>query len=134
MSIDPAVVRQALHPMAVLPDHPWQVKVERPYVLGARGPFPLGLPQPVEPRDVGPDDVEAAVEDARALAREDGHSGVMWWIGPEHRWMEPHLVALGLEHRAPPGSEPVLQGMALTVPLAGPPVTGVELAVIRSYD
>src|SRR4051794_22088549 len=102
VEIPEAVRRLALHPMRELPESPWYTKVQGRHVLAGLAP---PLVQGIEPGDLGPDDVEAAVEEAREIVRAHGRSSLYWCVAPEHGWLGPPLEQLGLEHRGPPGAE-----------------------------
>jgi GNAT superfamily N-acetyltransferase len=79
-------------------------------------------------------DVAAAVEAARAVAREHRKNTLGWWVAPEHDRLGPLLEERGLVNEDTPGFEAVENAMALVAPPAGPPVAGVEVSVIETLE
>ena len=132
MEIPEPVRRQALHPFRELPLPPGFTKVEREHLLGFLHPLPFA--QAVEPRDLEQDDVEAAVEDARALVRDHGRSLLIWLVGPDYPWLGQRLEALGLVQEDTPGFESVENAMALLEAPAGAVPDDVEVTEVRSFE
>jgi GNAT superfamily N-acetyltransferase len=127
-------------PVRALAIHPWRELPPSPDVDyidldGAR----LGInrwptAQMVFPLGGGPGDVAAAVDAARAIARERGKETLAWWVAPEHDPLAPALEACGLVNRDTPGFEAVENTMALTVEPDGEPVEGLEVGTVESFD
>ena len=78
-------------------------RIERDGFLLVLTPYPSA--QVVEPMTVSPETMSAAVEAARAIARERGKSPLAWWVGPDRRDLEGPLEAAGLAHQDTPGFE-----------------------------
>jgi GNAT superfamily N-acetyltransferase len=131
MGVPEAVARLALSPFRELP-LPRNV---RPYDLeGARmliNPYPTA--QVAYPLTAILD-VSTAVEQARAVARENEKTIVAWWIVPEHDAIVPQLEALGLVNEDTPGFEATENAMALIDPPPGPGVDGVEVRPTVTFD
>ena len=78
-------------------------------------------------------DVEAAVDEARSIAREHSKAALAWWLAPEHAGFGPELEALGLVNEDTPGFEAVENAMALVGPPSGPSVGEVEVKVVETF-
>ena len=105
VAIPEAVRLQALHPFRELPAPPGFEKVWERHFFACLHPLPIA--QLVEPSDLGPGDVESAVEGARALVREHGKSLLIWMVGADYAWLGPRLEQLGLVNEDTPGFEAV---------------------------
>jgi GNAT superfamily N-acetyltransferase len=94
------------------------------------------MPQVVEPRSIGPDDVEVAVIDSRALVRKHGATVLAWWTGVDHPWLAPQLEALGLRNEDASGFEAVENAMALVEPpvATGLPATDVQITQVTTIE
>ena len=111
MDVPAAVLDLALHPFRELPLAPGSERIERDGYLLALNPFPSA--QVVEPIDVATEQVEAAVESARRVAREHGKPLLAWWLAPERQHLEEAFQAAGLVHEDTPGFEAVENAMVL---------------------
>jgi GNAT superfamily N-acetyltransferase len=125
------VLRQALHPFRVLPAPPGFQRVECGRFLAMLHPLPFA--QIVEPGDLAPDEVGAAVEEARTVVREHSRSLLIWLVGPEHRWLGERLEELGLVNADTPGFEATENAMALTGPPPGEAPPDVRVHAVRSF-
>ncbi len=133
MEIPEPVRRQATHPFREL--------YRAPDVKYVKGPgFTIGInkapnAQIVAPTEAGPEDVAAAVEAARALAREHDKALLGWWVAPEHDHLRGPLEELGLMNEDTPGYEAIENALALVSPPEGDyPVAGVEVTVVESFE
>ena len=132
MEIPANVRRQALHPFReVLLPTGWE-RVERESIVVCLHPLPIA--KIVEPLNVGAGDVEAAVEDARAIVRERGSSLLVWWVTSEHEWIGEQLEQLGLVNEGTPGFEPTENAMALVEAPAGDSGEGIVVAEVESFE
>lgn len=132
MEIPANVRRQALHPFReVLLPVGWE-RVERERILVCLHPLPIA--KIVSPLDLAPDEVEAAVDEAREIVRERDGSLLVWWVAPEHAWLGEKLEALGLANEETPGFERVENTMALVEAPAGARAEGVDVAEVESFD
>ena len=111
-----AVRRQALHPVSELPSPAGFQKVETERLFACLHPLPI--PQVIEPRNLGPDEVADAIEEARSLVRGHGRTVLVWLVGPDSGWLGAKLVDHGLVNEDAPGLESVEHAMALVEPLA----------------
>jgi GNAT superfamily N-acetyltransferase len=125
------VRRQAVHPFLELPPARHIQRIVVAGVQVAITPWPTAqIVEVLEPEL----DVAGAVEAARAVAREHGKPTLGWWIAPEHDLLAPLLEEQGLVNEDTPGFEAVENAMALVRPPAGPPVRGVEVSVIETFE
>jgi hypothetical protein len=132
MEIPANVRQQALHPFReVLLPVGWE-RVERESILICFHPLPIA--KIVEPLNVGPGNVEAAVDDARTIVRERGNSLVVWWVAPEHTAIGEHLEQLGLVNSDTPGFEPIENAMALVETPAGDWAEGILVTEVESFE
>ncbi len=126
------VARQAMHPFREL-HRPPEIKVcDGPGFKIGISPWPMA--QIVEPVANGPDDVAAAVEAAREIARAHDRAILGWWIAPEHDHLAGALEELGVVNEDTPGFEAVENGMALVVPPAGSPPEGIETRLVETWE
>jgi GNAT superfamily N-acetyltransferase len=126
------VRRQALHPFReVLLPVGWE-RVEREKILVCLHPLPIA--KIVEPLSVAPDEVEAAIADARAVIREREGSLLVWWVAPEHASIGEQLERLGLVNEETPGFEPVENAMALVEAPAGDAPEGIVVSEVESFE
>ena len=109
----------------------WE-RVERESILVCLHPLPIA--KIVEPLKVGPGNVEAAVDDARAIVRERGSSLVVWWVAPEHIAIGEHLEQLDLVNSDTPGFEPIENAMALVEAPAGDWAEGILVTEVDSFE
>jgi GNAT superfamily N-acetyltransferase len=82
----------------------------------------------------GPADVEAAVEAARAAARDRGKTVVAWWVPPDQDHVASALEAAGLVNEDTPGFEAIENAMVLVAPPLGEVVDGVEVRMAEAWD
>jgi GNAT superfamily N-acetyltransferase len=124
---------QALHPFRELPLGPKSDfrQVRRDGLLVNVNPWPTA--QIVEVLDE-PADLAAAVEMARAIAREHDKTILAWWLAPEHHHLAPALEELGLVNEGTPGFEATEHALALVTEPAGDPVEGVEARLPESFE
>jgi ribosomal protein S18 acetylase RimI-like enzyme len=132
VEIPEPVRRQAVHPFRELYTPPDVKLVDGPG-------FTIGVnknrnAQVVVLNDDGPEDVAAAVEAARAIAREHDKQVLAWWVAPEYDRLRAPLEKLGLVNEDTPGFEAIENGMALVTPPTGEPVEGVDVVVVDSFD
>jgi GNAT superfamily N-acetyltransferase len=120
------VRRLALHPLIELPIPPSMERIEQNGVVIVVTPFPVA--QMVEPLDLAPGDVKAAVAAMRAIARARGKKVLGWWITPEQDVYAGPLEALGLVNEDGAGFEAIEHAMAL---VACPPVSGGKDVAVR---
>jgi hypothetical protein len=132
VGISEPVRRQALHPFRDLPPPPGFSKVRRRGFTAALHPMPIA--QVVDPGELEPGGVGAAVTEARDVVRGHGRSLAAWMVGPEQRWLGPELERHGLVHSDTPGFEAVENGMALVRRPDGDPPGGVVVAPVTSFD
>ena len=131
MDVGAAVAALALHPFRELPLAPGGERIEREGILVAFTPGPVA-PR-VEPLDLRPADVPAAVAVARAAARERGKRVLAWWIAPEHASLSSALEAEGLANKDTTGLEAVENAMALVrAPSGGNPQ--IAVSTVESYE
>jgi GNAT superfamily N-acetyltransferase len=127
------VRRQALHAISALPPVPGFRVVEGAHVCAMLHHFPYA--QPVEPRaGLTVSDLDAAIDEARALVREHGREMLVWQTGPDHPWLAAALAERGLRNEDSPGFESVENAMALLDPPAGNGGEDVEIEVVESFD
>jgi GNAT superfamily N-acetyltransferase len=103
-----------MHSFWELPPIPGTAIVQRAHYRAFLHRMPI--PQVVEPRSLGPDDVEAAVLDSHALVSRHGAKLLAWWTGVDHPWLGTKLEALGLRNEDASGFESVENAMALVEP------------------
>ena len=111
MEIAERVREQAVHPFRDLPAPTGWRRVEGDYVTASLHPIPIA--RVIEPREIPPTDVEAAVAEACAIVRDNGDSVLIWWVAPEHAWLGEHLERCGLVNEETPGFEAIENAMAL---------------------
>lgn len=133
LAIPEPVRHQALHAFEILAPVPGWTVVEGSYVVAALHRLPF--PQPVEPRDqLTEADVDAAIEEARALVREHGREVLVWVAGPDHPWLAEALARRGLRNEDSPGFESVENAMVLTGAPSGDGGEDVEVFVAESFE
>ncbi len=123
-----------MHSFWELPPIPGTEIVEREHYRAFLHRMPI--PQVVEPRNLGPGEVEAAVVDSRALVRGHGAKLLAWWTGVEHPWLGSELEALGLRNEDASGFESVENAMALVDPPAptSQPRHDLEITQVRTIE
>jgi GNAT superfamily N-acetyltransferase len=132
VAIPADVRRQALHPFReVFLPVGWE-RVERGSILVCLHPLPIA--KIVEPVNLGPDEVEPAVEDARAIIRERGGSLLAWWVAPEDAAIGDRLEQLGLVNEDTPGFEAVENAMGLVDAPAGGRPEGIVVTEVESLE
>jgi GNAT superfamily N-acetyltransferase len=131
-AIPEAIRRLAEHPIVELPVPPNWERVEQHGAAMVVTPFPIA--QVVDPADLAVEDVGAAVEAMRAVARDRGKTLLAWWIAPEHDAFVPHLEALGLVNEDSPGFEAIENAMALVTPPSMSVPEDVEVKPVESFD
>ena len=94
---------------------------------------PLPVAQIIEPADLRLEEVAAAVEGTRAIARARGKSVLAWWITPDQDAYTPHLEALGLVNEDSPGLKAIEHAMALLTQPARAE-RGIEVKQVESLD
>jgi hypothetical protein len=132
MEIPERVRRQALHPMSELPLPPGFRRIDRGQFAAYLHHMPVA--QVVEPQALVPDEVEAAVEDARDVVRADARPLLIWLVGPGHPWLGRRLEELGLVNEDTPGFESVENAMALVEPPAGTAPDDVEVREVKTFE
>jgi GNAT superfamily N-acetyltransferase len=132
MDIPEPVRRLALYPFRELPRAPDVEQVEFDGAFLAINRWPTA--QIVSMRGGGPADVEAAVEAARAVARERGKTIVAWWVPPDQDHVAPALEAAGLVNQDTPGFEAIENALVLVAPPQGDSVDGVEVRMTETWD
>lgn len=130
--IPEAVARQAVHPFRELYVPPDIKLIEGPGFRIGISPWPMA--QIAEPEGDGPEDVAAAVEAAREIARAHDRTIVGWWIAPEHYHLAGAFEQLGISNEDTPGFEAIENGMALVQPPAGEPVVDVEVRLVETWE
>ena len=132
MEISADVRRQALHPFQeLLLPVGWKV-VEGEHVSICFHGWPVA--QVVEPTNVGLNDVDAAVAEARELVRAEGKAIHVWWVEPAYEWLGPELEERGLLNEETPGFEAVENAMALVEPPSGNTPDDVIVGLVESID
>jgi GNAT superfamily N-acetyltransferase len=132
MELPADVRRLALDPFGELPT-PREVElVDLDGAIVGINPWPGA--QVVRPVGVTSSGVAAAVEAARAVARERGKNVLAWWITSEHDPLAPALEEAGLVNADTPGFEAVENGMALTSPPTGQPAEHVRIGVVDEWE
>jgi GNAT superfamily N-acetyltransferase len=110
----------------------WKV-AKGAHVVAALHPLPY--PQPIEPRDsLTEANLDAALNEARALVREHGREVLLWLTGPDHSWLADALAQHGLRNEDSPGFESVENAMALIDTPAGNGGEGVEVVVADAFE
>ncbi len=132
VEIPEPVRRQALHPFRELPIAPGFRKVERGRFLALLHGLPFA--QIVEPGDLSEDEVAVVVEEARTVVRDHGRSLLIWFVGPEHRWLGARLEELGLVNDETPGFEATENAMALVGRPVGESPADVQVQEVGSFD
>jgi GNAT superfamily N-acetyltransferase len=128
-SIPDQVRRQALHPFSTLPLPPGWRLVEGEYVIAALHPLPFA--QPIEARGrLAATEVDAAIDEARAIVRSHGAELLIWLTGPGHPWLAGALAERGLRSEDTPGFESVESAMAVVEAPLGPAGGEVEIEVV----
>ncbi len=124
--------RLALDPFGELPT-PREVELVRlDGAILSINPWPTA--QIVRPVGVGPADLAATVEAARAGARERGKRVLVWWITSEHDGLAGALEDAGLVNADTPGFEAVENGMALMSPPTRRPAHDVQIGVVETWE
>jgi GNAT superfamily N-acetyltransferase len=125
------VRRQAVHPFLELPAPRHIRRIRVAGVQVAITPWPSAqIVDVVDPElDVG-----AAVEAARAVAREHEKTTLGWWVAPEHDHVVAQLEKHGLVNEDTPGFEAVENAMALVEAPAGSLVTDVEVTEVATLE
>ncbi len=132
MNVPNAVLDLALHPFRELPPAPGTERIERDGYLLILNPFPSA--QIVEPIAVSAEQVEAAVESARQIAREHGKTLLAWWLAPERQHLEGRFQAAGLVHEDTPGFEAVENAMVLLEAPRARAGRGVQVKQTETYE
>ena len=132
IEIPEAVIRQALHPFSTLPVDPSNQRVVGRYTSILLHKLPM--PEIVEPRpSLTIADVDAAVEESRAVVREYEKSSTVWLTGPDHPWLADALAQRGLRNEDSAGMESVETAMALLQdPCAQ--VKGIVVSLVDSFE
>ena len=126
------VRRQAVHPWTFLPPPP---EIEFVEVGGATvGFMPWPTAQMIRIDGDGPTDVPAAVEAARAAARERGKKILAWWVPPEHDRFAAELERCGLVNEDTPGFEAIENAMALLAAPAGEADPAIEVHRSETWE
>lgn len=132
MEIPADVRRQALHPFQeLLLPFGWK-RVDGEHVTVCFHTYPIA--KVVEPTDVREADVDAAVAEARAIARAEGTDRLVWWIEPAYEWLGPELEQRGVRHEEAPGFELVESAMALVEPPSSKSSDGVTVRLVETID
>jgi GNAT superfamily N-acetyltransferase len=127
-----AVRDQAVNPWATLPP---PLDVELVAIDGATIGFsPMPMAQVVRIDGEGPTDLRAAVEAARAAARERGKSILGWWVTPDRDALADELEACGLRNADTPGFEAVENAMALVEEPRGASDRAIDVRIVESWD
>lgn len=127
------VRRQALHAFLTLPPVPGFRVVEGTHVCAMLHQFPFAVP--VEPLDrLTETDLDAAIDEARALVREHGREMLAWLTGPDLPWLAAALAQRGLRNEDSDGFESVENAMALLAPPAGEGGEDVRVELVESFD
>ena len=132
MEIPEPVRRLAVRPFHELPTPPDTERIELAGVFMGINRWPTA--QVVGVLGDGPSDVAATVEATRALARERAKSILVWWVPPDQSHVAPALEDAGLVNEDTPGFEAIENALALTEPLAGESVDGVDVRVVETWD
>ena len=130
--IPEAVARQAMHPFRELYVPPDIKVVEGAGFRLGISPWPMA--QIAEPLGDGPEDVRAAVEEAREIARAHDRAIIGWWIAPEHDHLVGGLEELGVVNEDTPGFEATENAMALVSPPAGARPDGIETRLVETWE
>jgi hypothetical protein len=126
------VRRQALHPFQeLLLPFGWK-RVDGEHVTVCFHTYPIA--KVVEPTNVGVGDVDAAVAEARAIARAEDTDRLVWWVEPAYEWLGPELEQRGVLHEETPGFELMENAMALVEPPSGKSSDGVSVGLIETID
>jgi GNAT superfamily N-acetyltransferase len=126
------VRRQALHPFRELLLPVGWKRVDGVYVSVCFHTHPIA--KVVEPTDVEAGDVDAAVAEARGIARAEDTDRLVWWIEPGFEWLGPELEQRGLLHEDSPGFELVENAMAMVEPPSGKSSDGVTVRLVETMD
>lgn len=133
MELTQAVRQQAIHPFRELPMPVGWRREQGEYVTACLPSLPIA--RIIEPRDFGPAQVGAAVEEARTIVRADGeHPVLIWWVAPEHRWLDEHLVRFGLANSDTPGFESVENAMVLTHAPGGEVPPEIHVGQVENFE
>jgi GNAT superfamily N-acetyltransferase len=126
------VRRLALDPFGELPT-PREIElVDLDGAILAVNPWPGA--QVIRPVGVTPSGVAAAVEAARAVARERDKQVLAWWITSDHDDLAPALEDAGLVNKDTPGFEAIENGLALTTAPTQQPAEHVRIGVVNEWD
>ena len=132
MEIAERVREQAIHPFRDLPAPTGWRHVEGTHVIACLEPIPIA--RVIEPREIAPSDVEAAVAEARAIVRDNGDSLLIWWLAPEHAWLSEPLERCGLVNKATPGFEATENAMALIHGPLGEAALDVTVELVENFE
>src|SRR5579863_6866034 len=128
MEIPADVRRQALHPFQeILLPFGWK-RVNGEHVSVCFHTYPIA--KVVEPTNLAVGDVDAAVAEAREIARAEGTDRLVWWVEPAYEWLGPDLEERGVVHEETPGFELVENAMALVEPPSGKNSDGVTVGLV----
>jgi GNAT superfamily N-acetyltransferase len=132
MEIPEPVRRLAVHPFVELPRPPEIEAVDLDGAVLGINPWPGA--QIVSIVGDGPSDVAAAVDAARAVARDRGKDTLAWWVAPEYDFVAPELEAAGLVNEDTPGFEAIENAMVLLAAPSGGGVEGVEVRIGETWE
>jgi hypothetical protein len=132
MDVQPTVLALALHPFRELPTPPGVERIARDGILLDLNPYPSA--QIVEPLDLEPTEVPAAVAAARAIARDRGKRILAWWISSEDAQLVPALEDEGLVNTDTPGFEAIENAMVLVEPPNAGFDPTIAVTEVESYD
>ena len=132
MEIPADVRRQALHPFQeILLPFGWK-RVDGERVSVCFHTYPIA--KVVEPTNLEVGDVDAAVAEAREIARAEGTDRLVWWVEPAYEWLGAELEQRGVVHQETPGFELVENAMALVEPPSGKHSDGVAVGLVETID
>lgn len=132
MEIPADVRRQALHPFQELLLPVGWKRVDGKHVSVCFHTYPIA--KVVEPTKVEVADVDAAVAEAREIARAEDTGRLVWWVEPAYEWLGPELEQRGVLHKETPGFERVENAMALVEPPSGKSLDGVAVRLVETID
>jgi GNAT superfamily N-acetyltransferase len=132
VGIPEGVRRQALHPFSELMLPAGWKRVDGRHVEVCVHSYPIALV--VEPTNLGPEDVDDAVAEARELVRAEGKDRLVWWVDPSYEWLGGELERRGLANEETPGFEAEENAMALVEPPAGRAPDGVTVSIVESVE
>ena len=132
LEIPEPVRRQALNPFLELPLPPGFRRVEHEHFTAILHPLPFA--QVIEPGRLAKAEVGSALEEARKLVGEHGTSLLVWFVGPDHRWLGPRLAESGLVNADTPGFEAVENALALVAAPVGTAPRDVQVTEVDSFE